>query len=267
MIRRILFFIFIIVPFMVIAAPVQWVITRLHLPGWTFLPRIFHSLGARFLGLRVTLIGKPETGKATLVVANHISWTDIMAIGSVADVTFVAKDELAKWPVVGFLSSLQKTIYVPSSRKSAARSAPFEMARRMSDGGAVCLFAEGKSDVGTHVMPFKSGLIAAAQTALIGAGAKYVSIQPVTIAYTKLQGLPITRTERSLIAWIKAKSVSENIWDILLSGTKDVSVAFGKPMPFAEGSNRKAVTLRAENEVRRMLVALNRGQKLTEIEI
>ncbi|VAW21002.1 1-acyl-sn-glycerol-3-phosphate acyltransferase [hydrothermal vent metagenome] len=267
MIRRIFIFIFIIVPFMAVTIPIQWVIIRLHLPGWTVLPRIFHSLGAWFLGLKVTLIGKPETGKATLVVANHISWTDIMAIGSVADVTFVAKDEIAKWPVVGFFSSLQKTIYVPSSRKSAARSAPFEMARRMNDGGAVCLFAEGKSDVGTHVMPFKSGLIAAAQTALIGAGAKYVSIQPVTIAYIKLQGLPITRTERSLIAWIKAKSVVENIRDILHSGTKEVVVAFGKPMPLAEGSNRKAISLRAENEVRRMLVALNRGQKLSEIEI
>ncbi len=262
MIRRVLFFVFIIAPFVIVAVPVQWIITRLHLPGWAFLPRIFHRLGTCFLGMEVKLIGKPETGRATLVVANHISWTDIIAIGSVADVTFVARDELASWPVVGFFSSLQKTIYVDSSRKSAARSAPSEMARRMADGGAVCLFAEGRSDVGTHVMPFRSGLIASAQSALIGAGAKYVSIQPVTIAYTKLQGLPITRTERSLIAWIKAKSVAENIKDILVSGTKEVTVAFGKPMPLAEGSDRKAITRWAENEVRTMLVALNRGQKL-----
>jgi 1-acyl-sn-glycerol-3-phosphate acyltransferase len=134
----------------------------------------------------------------------------------------------------------------------------------MNDGGAVCLFAEGRSDLGTHVMPFRSGLIASAQTALIDAGAKYVSIQPVTIAYTHLQGLPITRPERPLIAWIKAKSIAENIWDILISGTRDVTVAFGKPMPLAEGSNRKAISQQAENEVRRMLVVLNRGGKLLE---
>lgn len=262
MIRRILFFIFIMVPFLIVAVPLQWLIILLKLPIWNVIPRIFHRLAAHFLGLKVRLIGEPETGKATLVVANHISWIDIIAIGSVADLTFVAKEELIQWPVVGFFSRMQKTIYVASSRKDAARSATDEMARRMVDGGAVCLFAEGRSDIGTHVLPFRSGLVAAAQTAIIGAGAKYVSIQPVTIAYTHLQGLPITRPERALICWIKAKSVLENIWDILVSGTKDVTVAFGKPMPLAEGSNRKAITKQAENEVRRMLVALNRGGKI-----
>lgn len=261
MILRILFVIFVIVPFLIVAVPLQFLISRLNLPGWNVLPRIFHILGARFLGLTVKLIGEPETGKPTLVVSNHISWTDIVAIGSVADVTFVAKEELGHWPVIGFLSSLQKTIYVDADRRTAAIRAPGEMARRMADGGAVCLFAEGKSDIGTHVMPFRSGLIVSAQQAMIEAGAPYVSIQPVTIAYTKLQGLPVTRTERSLIAWIRAKSVAENIWDILNSGTREVTIAFGQPVPLAEGSNRKAITQRVEEEVRRKLVALNRGER------
>ncbi len=264
MIRRILFFLFVMVPFFIVAVPLQWLIILLRLPSWNAIPRIFHRLSAHFLGLKVTLIGKPETGKATLVVANHISWTDIIAIGSVADVTFVAREELKSRPFVGFFSRMQKTIYVDSSKKTAAKNATSEMARRMVDGGAVCLFAEGRSDVGTHVLPFRSGLVAAAQTALIDAGAKYVSIQPVTIAYTHLQGLPITRPERALICWIKAKSIGENIWDILMSGTKNVTVSFGEPMPLAEGSNRKAITQQAENEVRRMLVALNRGGKTLE---
>jgi lyso-ornithine lipid O-acyltransferase len=265
MIRRILFFVLVIVPFMIVGIPLQWLIVRLSLPGWNFLPRLFHRLAAHFLGMKVHLRGEPETGRATLVVANHISWTDIIAIGSVADVTFVARQELSKWPFVGLLSALQRTIYVDASAKTAARTTPGEMARRMADGGAVCLFAEGQPDIGTHVMPFRSGLIASAQTAMFEAGARYVCIQPVTIAYTHLQGLPITRTERSLIAWIKAKSVGENIWDILVSGTRDVTVAFGEPMAFAEGANRKAISKRAENEVRRMLVALNRGEKLPDL--
>ncbi|MCB9992625.1 MAG: 1-acyl-sn-glycerol-3-phosphate acyltransferase [Hyphomicrobiaceae bacterium] len=260
MILRLLFAIFIILPFLIIAVPVQFVITRLHLPGWNILPRIFHLLVARFIGLEITRIGQPETGRPTLVVSNHISWTDIIAIGAVADVSFVARDEIARWPLVGFMSTLQKTIYVQSSRKQAAKSAPNEMARRMADGGAVCLFAEGTPDNGTHVMPFRSGLIGSAQRALIEAGAPYVSIQPVAIAYTKLQGLPITRTDRALIAWIKAKSVWENLMDILTGGTRTVVIAFGEPMPLAEGTDRKAITQQVENEVRRKLVALNRDE-------
>jgi len=262
MIRRLLFFFLVILPFLIIAIPLQMLVVWLKLPVWNIIPRMFHRLGAIFLGLKVRLIGEPETGMSTLVVANHISWIDIIAIGSVANVTFVAKDELAQWPLIGFFSRLQKTIYVASSAKTAAKTATNEMARRLVDGGAVCLFAEGRSDTGAHVMPFRSGLVSSAQTAMIGAGAKYVSIQPVTIAYTHLQGLPISRSERSLIAWIKAKSIGENIWDILISGTRDVTVAFGKPMPLAEGSNRKAITKLAETEVRRMLVTLNRGGEI-----
>jgi glycerol-3-phosphate O-acyltransferase len=109
------------------------------------------------------------------------------------------------------------------------------------------------------VLPFRTALVGAAQHAMIEAGAKDVLIQPLTVAYTRLQGLPVSRNERSLIAWIKSKSVKQNIVEILRGGTKEVTIAFGEPMPLNEGDDRKAVTKIAEAEVRRMLVALNRG--------
>jgi 1-acyl-sn-glycerol-3-phosphate acyltransferase len=139
------------------------------------------------------------------------------------------------------------------------------MAQRMADGGAVLLFAEGQSDIGTHVLPFRSALVGAAQQAMLEAGATEVLIQPLTISYTRLQGLPVSRNERSLIAWIKSKSVKQNIKEILSGGVKEVTLAFGTPMPLAHGADRKVVTKAAELEVRRMLVALNRGQKLPEL--
>ena len=137
------------------------------------------------------------------------------------------------------------------------------MGQHMAGNNAVLLFAEGQSDIGTHVLPFRSALIGAAQHAMIEAGAKDVMIQPLTIAYTRLQGLPVSRNERSLIAWIKSKSVKQNIAEILSGPVKDVTVAFGTPMPLNEGDNRKAVSKAAENQVRAMLVALNRGGTVT----
>jgi 1-acyl-sn-glycerol-3-phosphate acyltransferase len=136
------------------------------------------------------------------------------------------------------------------------------MGAHMAGGNAVLLFAEGQSDIGTHVLPFRSALVGAAQHAMMEAGAEDVMIQPLTIAYTKLQGLPVGRTERSLIAWIKSKSVKQNIKEILGGPVKDVTVAFGTPRPLRDTDNRKLVTKAAENDVRAMLVALNRGQKL-----
>jgi 1-acyl-sn-glycerol-3-phosphate acyltransferase len=164
------------------------------------------------------------------------------------------------------MATLQRTLYVDRTRRSDAHRSSREMGRRIADGGAVLLFAEGQSDIGTHVLPFRSALIGAAQHAMLEAGAREVLIQPLTIAYTRLQGLPVSRSERSLIAWIKSKSVWENIREILGGGVKEVTVAFGIPKLLVEGADRKLLTKEAENDVRRMLVALNRGLPLPELE-
>jgi 1-acyl-sn-glycerol-3-phosphate acyltransferase len=265
MIFRVLIFLFVMVPYLLVCIPYQVLASRLGLPGWNAIPRGFHTIGTWFLGLKVTVVGRPVEGRPTLIVSNHISWTDIIAIGSVADLTFVAKKEVEKWFFVGFMASLQRTLYVDRTRRSDAHRSSREMGRRMADGGAVLLFAEGQSDVGTHVLPFRSALVGAAQHAMIDAGATEVLIQPLTVAYTRLQGLPVSRNDRSLIAWIKSKSVKQNIKEILTGGIKEVTVAFGTPKSLAAGADRKVVTKQAENEVRRMLVALNRGLPLPEL--
>ncbi|HTN63298.1 MAG TPA: lysophospholipid acyltransferase family protein [Devosia sp.] len=265
LVLRSLFFVFVFIPVLIVVIPAQALINALRLPFWNVLPRFFHRVGCVFLGLRVKVIGQPATGRATLLVSNHISWTDIIAIGSIADVTFVAKREVGEWFFVGMMARLQKTIFVDRNRRSDAGRTSREMGRHMAGGNAVLLFAEGQSDIGTHVLPFRSALVGAAQHAMIDAGARDVLIQPLTIAYTRLQGLPVSRNERSLIAWVKSKSLRQNIHEILSGGVKDVTVAFGTPLPLDEHADRKAVSKAAENAVRHMLVALNRGQDLPEI--
>jgi 1-acyl-sn-glycerol-3-phosphate acyltransferase len=175
---------------------------------------------------------------------------------------FVAKQEVSRWFFVGLMADLQKTIYVDRTRRSDAGRTARQMGQHMADGNAVLLFAEGQSDIGTHVLPFRSALVGAAQHAMEAAGASEVAIQPVTVAYTRLQGLPVSRNERSMIAWIKSKSVGQNIRDILGGPVKDVTIAFGTPLPLTANDNRKRVTKTAENQVRAMLVALNRGLPL-----
>jgi lyso-ornithine lipid O-acyltransferase len=259
---RSLFFIFVLAPYIAVGAMVQTVWLLLRLPKWNIVPRIFHKLGCIFLGMNVTVIGKPVEGRPTLILSNHISWTDIIAIGSVADVTFVAKQEISKWFFVGVISWMQRTLFVDRTRKTDARRTTREIGQRIAERGAVLLFAEGQSDIGTHVLPFRTALVGAAQHAMEEAGAKDVAIQPLTVAYTKLQGLAIGRTDRALVAWIKGKSVGQNIKEILTGGVKEVTVAFGEPRVMAQDMDRKVVTKQVEDDVRRMLVALNRGTPL-----
>jgi 1-acyl-sn-glycerol-3-phosphate acyltransferase len=261
MISRSLFFIFAYVPVMIVGIPCQFVITRLGL-GWNFLPRLFHKCGCIFLGVRVTMLGEPAHGRPTLLLSNHISWNDIIVVGSKADVTFVAKSGVKETFFVGFMASLQKTIFIDYNRRQDTKRTSREMAKRLAANGAVLLFAEGHRDLGTHVQPFRSALVGAAQQAMKDGGAADVLLQPVCIAYTRLQGMPISRAERPGISGVGAKGFRQVVSALLKSGTKDVTIAFGTPIPFPPDGDRKVLTKWAEGEVRRMLVALNRGQTL-----
>ncbi|MEQ1900839.1 MAG: lysophospholipid acyltransferase family protein [Devosia sp.] len=258
MIFRTLFFIVIFVPALIVLVPIQFVITRLGL-FWNWPTMAFHTLGCIFLGIRVKTIGEPMHGRPTLLLSNHISWTDIIAIGSKADVTFVAKTGVRNTFFVGFMASLQRTLYVDYNRRQDAKRTSAEMARRLSTNGAVLLFAEGHRDLGDHVQPFRSALVGAAQAAMREGGATEVMIQPVTIAYTHLQGLPVSRSERSGISGRNARGFSGVVSNLLSSGMKDVTIAFSPAIPLTATDDRKIVTKRAEDQVRRVLVALNRG--------
>ena len=90
-------------------------------------------------------------------------------------------------------------------------------------------------------------------------------IQPVCIAYTHLQGLPVSRNERSGISGMNARGFKEVVTNLLTSGVKDVTIAFGTPIPMTAQTDRKVVTSQAETEVRRMLVKLNRHEDVSDL--
>ena len=264
MIFRTLFFIVIFIPFMLVGIPVQFVITRLG-GFWSLPTMLFHKCGCVFTGLRVHVIGEPQQGRPTLLLSNHISWTDIVAIGSVADVTFVAKTGVRDTFFVGFMSSLQRTLFVDYERRSDTKRTSTEMGRRLASNGTVLLFAEGHRGLGDHVEPFRSALVGACQMAMADGGVGDVAIQPVTIAYTHLQGLPVSRTDRPAISGRNARGLKAILAGILGSPIKDVTIAFSPPIPLSEGMDRKVVTKLAETQVRKMLVALNRGDDLPAV--
>lgn len=260
MVMRLLFLGLVVLPFTLIGLPVQLLILWTNLPGWRVLPLVFFKLLAFGLGLRVKVAGMPVRNGPVLLVANHIGWLDIVAIASRFPVSFVAKSEIARWPVVGFMARLQKTIFVDRKRRTDTGRTAREMRGRIAEGNSVLLFAEGTSDIGTHVLPFRSALMGAASTAMAEGADKPVMIQPLAIAYTAISGLPLSRNERGQIAWIGDMGIADNLGAILSSGPKDVTLALGALLS-ADG-DRKATAKAAETQVRQMLNALNRGQPL-----
>ena len=260
MIRRLVFLALFVLPFTLVALPVQALIVALKLPFWSVLPLAFFKLSAVGLGLRVTMKGTPMSGAPALLVANHIGWLDIVAVASKVPVSFVAKSEVASWPVVGLFARLHRTIFVDRKRRTDAGRTAGEMSARIAEGASVLLFAEGTSDIGTHVLPFRSALMGAASTAMEGGTETPVMVQPVAIAYTAISGLPLSRNQRRQIAWIGDMGVGDNLGAILASGPKDVTIAFGTPM--TANGDRKTTARLAETQVRLMVNALNRRQPL-----
>jgi len=137
--------------------------------------RLYYRVACRVAGIRVEVSGNAVRDRAVLFVANHVSYIDIPAIGTQVDVNFVAKAEVAGWPVFGLLAKLAGTVFVSRDRRQVAAQHA-ELERRLAAGGALFLFPEGTSSDGRQVLPFNSSLMGIA-----GAGSTLV--QPVTVAY------------------------------------------------------------------------------------
>jgi lyso-ornithine lipid O-acyltransferase len=245
-----------------ILAPLQFFILRAGFVDQGALPRLWHWIIVKALGLRVHVRGDIAPQRPLLIASNHISWTDIMVIGSLAEVTFIAKSDVAGWPVLGALSRLQRTVFVERERKGKSNQQAGEIAGRLAGNDVLVLFAEGSTGDGNHMLPFKSTLFGAARMVLDAGDTETVYIQPVAIAYTKLHGMPMGRQHRVVASWIGDADLVPHLKEVLREGAMDVEVQFGEPLEFRADSDRKQVARRVEERVRAMMIeALRAGQR------
>ncbi len=215
--------------------PVQAVGLLMRRPWISRLPVVYHRWCCRILGFRVRSIGTPAAERPILFVANHVSYCDIPILGSLIAGSFVAKSEIAGWPLFGWLAKLQRSVFVDRRIGSTARQRD-AIGERLSAGDAVILFAEGTSSDGNRVLPLKSALLAAAsgEDALI-------PVQPVSIAYTRLDGMPLGRALRPFIAWYGAMELAPHLWRMIGLGVIEAVVEFHPPSCLADCGSRKAL--------------------------
>ncbi len=242
--------------------PFQWIAVRMKWPMRRRIPPLYHRLVCRILGVRIKTIGRRADVEPLLIVANHMSWLDISVITAVAPVVFVAKREVAAWPVFGLLARLQRSVFVDRTRRRKTLDVNSEIARRLAEGDAVLLFAEGTSSDGSRVLAFRTALIGSARDAIAGTGCvKRVWIQPLSIAYTALLGLPLARPNRSAVAWYGRAALLPHLRQLVAYGAIDVTVSWGDPVAYDESSDRKTVARCLEAYVRTMTVAALRRRE------
>ena len=188
------------------------------------IPRYFHIGFLKFLNIKIKLIGKINTDKPGLLISNHASWIDISILSSLTNISFIAKSEVAKWPLFGFLARMQDTLFV--ERRSIKAAVQKEDIRNiLLKGKRLVLFPEGTSSDGNRVLKFKSSLFSVAEN-----NSENYLVQAVTICYKGINGLPMSRSERPYIAWWGDMNLMHHLWNILTFNRVDILVIAHQPI-------------------------------------
>jgi 1-acyl-sn-glycerol-3-phosphate acyltransferase len=198
----------------------------------------------RLIGIRVQVIGIPvkrQAGRPVIYVSNHSSWIDVPVVGGVLDGCFVAKGDVATWPVVGTIARLGRTAFVSRSRGSTGKERD-AMGALLQSGDNLILFPEGTSSDGSRVLPFRTSFFA---LALPAAGAHSVNmplIQPVSVVYDRLDGMPVGRANRPVFAWYGDMDIASHFGRLTQHIGLRATVLLHTPVDPARFDDRKALS-------------------------
>ncbi|MDW8314859.1 MAG: lysophospholipid acyltransferase family protein [Rhodovarius sp.] len=210
--------------------PIQAVLLLLPGRGKSAFPRLYWRILCWLIGLRLQVVGQPAPGGRVLFVSNHSSWLDIPALGGVLDARFISKAEVGEWPLIGWVARLGRTVFVSRSRARTGEEAG-EIAARLSAGESLILFPEGTTSDGARVLPFRSAFFAVAGAARL--------VQPVTIVYDRMGGLPACRRDRPIFAWYGDMGTASHAWRLLRRAGTRCTIVLHEPFPPEAIPNRK----------------------------
>jgi lyso-ornithine lipid O-acyltransferase len=195
-------------------------------------------------GMRVRGIGQPARtdGRPVVFVSNHCSWLDIAVLGGLLEACFVSKDDVANWPVVNIIARLGRTVFVTRKASATGRERDV-MAARLAAGDNLILFPEGTSSDGSRVLAFRTPFFALAE------GENPPLIQPVSLVYDRLAGLPAGRTARPLFAWYGDMDLATHFWRLAQWQGMRASVLMHPPLDPRDFPSRKALAQAAWNAV------------------
>lgn len=201
-------------------------------PSWgPAVVRWWHGRLCRALGLRIQVIG--QVAQSCLLVSNHISWLDIPVLGAQAELGFLSKSEVRRWPLVGWMAGVAGTLFIERGGHQVGR-----MVTRIGDeitrGRILAIFPEGTTTDGRVVLGFHPRLFAVVQR-------PGLRIQPVAIGYRSGD----QRTPDLSVPYIGEDSLVANLWRVIRHPDLVVHVHFLDPIEPCPGEERRALASRA----------------------
>ncbi|MDG6095034.1 1-acyl-sn-glycerol-3-phosphate acyltransferase [Acetobacter sp. AN02] len=233
-------------------------------------PRIIWSVLCKLIRVRLNVVGRRvgtvggpaarrRGERPVIYVSNHSSWLDVVVLGAVLPCVFVAKGDIEKWPVMGWVCHVGRTIFVSRQRNTTGRERD-TMISRLAGGDNVTLFPEGTSSDGSRVLPFMSAFFAIAKAPRLSAKRKAALqdtgeeestlsfppgmepiIQPISVAYDRLDGMPVSRSSRPVFAWYGDMELGPHLWQLLNWSSMRATILLHPPLDPADFPSRKAL--------------------------
>ncbi|WDA41095.1 lysophospholipid acyltransferase family protein [Erythrobacter sp. BLCC-B19] len=205
-------------------------------------PMLFLRYAARVCGAKVEVRGT-HLKRDVFFVANHLSWVDILALAGASGTAFVAKAELAEAPVVGWLASLNRTVFVKRENRMGVAEQINALKDALADNWSVTVFPEGTTTDGQSLLPFKTSMLSVLEPPPPG-----VLVQPVILEYG-----PVAEW----IGWIGNESGVNNAKRVLArKGTFRVVLHYLEPFSPEDFRGRKAIGQEARRRIEEALLEI-----------
>ena len=196
----------------------------------------------RLMGITLRVEGAPVAG-AVLLVANHISWLDIMAVHAVCPhARFVSKADVKSWPLIPHLVDAAGTLYLERERKRDALRVVHAMAEALQAGDTVAIFPEGTTSDGQALLPFHANLLQAAI-------ATETPVQPVAIRFSDS-----THTISRAVEFVGATTLAQSLWRVASGDALVVRVALLPPRETTQ-ADRRALAEQLRGDIAAALAA------------
>tara|TARA_B100000401_G_scaffold437170_1_gene382153 strand:+ start:7506 stop:8288 length:783 start_codon:yes stop_codon:yes gene_type:complete len=245
--------------FIIITIPIQISLNISKLNLKNIYPLFFYRIIKNIAGIHVEISGlrkkkHKQEDVGTLYIANHVSWFDILCLGSVLNARFIAKKEVASMGIFGFLAKLSNTFFIDNSSKNMIFQYNNFIKDKLLNGESLILFPEGTTSDGNSIKKFKSSLFEC-----INSSDRLIKVQPISICYVRKNNLPMGMYSRRFIAWVGETSMVSSMKEFLSSGSITVSLIFHPEVSMSRFDNRKELTSFCEEQI---LIGLNKTIKI-----
>ncbi|TMH34657.1 MAG: 1-acyl-sn-glycerol-3-phosphate acyltransferase [Betaproteobacteria bacterium] len=189
----------------------------------------------RLLGVTLRPVGAPQL-TATLLVANHISWLDILAINAVHPARFVSKADVRAWPLLGWLIECAGTLFIERERKRDALRVVHQVAQALQSGDTIAVFPEGTTSDGQGLLPFHANLL---QAAIATAS----PVQPIALRFSDCD-----HRVSPAAAYVGDTSLLQSVWWIVTARGLVAHVAW-LPAQMSAHLDRRALAQRLRGDI------------------